>query len=120
MLFTAEVRNYGPGYLKSLDLYLAIPENSFHQTLLTEPVYSSEARPKHITDKWGQNFASFHFDNLPAGGKAFSEHGVKLTQYPVGLGVVHPDARLPEQVEGVVHQPKLQGRPAEHRQQELE
>jgi len=81
MLFTAEVRNYGPGYLKSLDLYLAIPENSFHQALLTEPVYFSEARPKHITDKWGQNFASFHFDNLPAGGKATASYFVTADLY---------------------------------------
>jgi transglutaminase-like putative cysteine protease len=81
MLFTAEVRNYGPGYLKSLDLYLAIPENSFHQTLLTEPLYFSRVTPQHVTDRWGQNYACFRFNDLPSGGKATASYFVTADLY---------------------------------------
>jgi transglutaminase-like putative cysteine protease len=81
MLFTAEVRNYGPGYLKALDIYLAIPENSVHQTLLTEPVYFSTANPVHVTDKWRQDYASFHFVNIPSGEKATASYFVTADLY---------------------------------------
>jgi len=64
MNFTHEVRNYGPGTLKSLDIYLAIPEDSDHQDLLDEPRFFSDAVPTYVTDKWGQPFAAFHFENI--------------------------------------------------------
>lgn len=70
MNFTHEVRNYGPGMLTSLDIYLAIPENSDHQTLNGDPMFFADVIPEHVTDKWGQSFAAFHFEDIPSGGRA--------------------------------------------------
>ncbi len=81
MNFTHEVRNYGPGTLKALDIYLAIPEESDHQTLLDEPRFYADIAPQHITDKWGQAFAAFHFENIPAGGSAKASYFVAADLY---------------------------------------
>jgi len=64
--FTHQVRNYGPGELTSLDIYIAIPVDLPTQTLLAEPVYNPQ--PTDIlTDRWGQKVAHFHYENIPAG-----------------------------------------------------
>jgi hypothetical protein len=87
MNFTHEVRNYGPGTLKSLDIYLAIPENSAHQEILAEPVYFSDVTPQYLTDKWGQHFAAFHFENIPAGEKARAAYFVTADLYETSFYV---------------------------------
>lgn len=81
MSFTHEVRNYGPGSLKSLDIYLAIPENSNHQTLIGEPVYFSDVSPEYVTDSWGQPFAAFHFEDIPMGEKARASYLATADMY---------------------------------------
>jgi glutamine cyclotransferase len=61
--FIHQLRNYGPGTVKSLDVYLAIPHNLDNQELLAPPEYNPA--PKDIlTDKWGQDVAHFQFDEL--------------------------------------------------------
>ncbi|MDI6766651.1 MAG: transglutaminase domain-containing protein [Bacteroidota bacterium] len=61
--FIKEFRNYGPGTVKTLDIYLPIPENRDNQTLLESVKYDPEAA-KVIEDAWGQKISHFHFDNL--------------------------------------------------------
>ena len=65
--YTHQFRNYGPGLVTDLDIYLAVPENSPHQKLLTSPIYSSAVNHEIIADKWGQKVARFHFDKVNAG-----------------------------------------------------
>lgn len=60
--FTHEVRNYGPGTMKTWDVYLAIPNNYPNQTLLGKPTFSPQPRDI-VTDQWGQKVAHYHFEN---------------------------------------------------------
>ena len=63
--FTHQFRNYGPGVVKDLDIYLAVPENLPNQELLSEIEYSPEPAG-FLTDKWGQKVAHYRFENLEA------------------------------------------------------
>lgn len=63
--FVHQVRNYGPDTVKTLDVYLAIPENLNSQELTKAPTFSP-APVDVLTDKWGQKVAHFKFTNLPA------------------------------------------------------
>ena len=81
MNYHDEIRNEGPGTLKELDIYLAIPQNSYHQALEHELVYSSSAKPEFVKDKWGQPYAEFHFDSVPSGGVAKASYQVTAEMY---------------------------------------
>jgi hypothetical protein len=61
--FIHQVRNYGPDTVQTLDIYLAVPEDMNNQKLLEEPVFMPTPT-EFIPDKWGQQVARFHFDNL--------------------------------------------------------
>jgi DNA-binding beta-propeller fold protein YncE len=61
--FTHQVRNYGPDTVKTLDVYLAIPENLNNQELL-EPVEFVPQPNDILTDRWGQKVAHFQFKDL--------------------------------------------------------
>jgi len=63
--FTHQFRNYGPGVVKDLDIYMAVPENLSNQELLSEIEYSREP-DGFLTDKWGQKVAHYRFQNLQA------------------------------------------------------
>jgi hypothetical protein len=63
--YTNQVRNYGPGLVKDLDIYLAIPENLPNQELLSEIEYSPQPTD-FLTDKWGQQVAHYRFQNIEA------------------------------------------------------
>jgi sugar lactone lactonase YvrE len=58
-----QVRNFGPDTLKTLDVYMAIPEHLPNQELEGEPVFTPT--PTGIlTDKWGLKVAHFRFADL--------------------------------------------------------
>jgi transglutaminase-like putative cysteine protease/streptogramin lyase len=61
--FVKEFRNYGPGTVKTLDIYLPIPENRDNQTLLG-PVQFDPKPNEIIKDSWGQKIAHFTFTDL--------------------------------------------------------
>lgn len=64
--FIHQVRNFGPDSVKSLDVYLAIPDDMNNQELLAEPVF--DPKPDEvIQDKWGQKVAHFRFADMAAG-----------------------------------------------------
>ncbi len=62
--FVHQVRNFGPGTVKTLDIYLAIPHDLNSQELL-EPVVFDPPPKDVLTDKWGQKVAHFQFADLP-------------------------------------------------------
>jgi len=66
MEFTHQFRNYGPGTITSLDIYLAIPHDLPFQTILDTIAYSP-APTDFVSDRWDQKMAHYHFDNIPAG-----------------------------------------------------
>ena len=61
--YTHEFRNYGPGMVKDLDIYLAIPHDLNSQELLEKISYSPEPTD-FLNDKWDQKVAHYHFTNL--------------------------------------------------------
>ncbi len=61
--YTQELRNYGPGMVRQLDFYLAIPENRVNQKLLGELEFNPYPTD-FVTDRWGQRFAHYRFTNV--------------------------------------------------------
>lgn len=71
-------RNFGPGTVKELDLWLAVPQDLPNQTLHGEPLF--EPKPEgFVTDKWGQRFAHFHFREIAPGGEVAAAMKVEAT-----------------------------------------
>ncbi len=60
---THQVKNFGPGKIKTLDVHLAIPQNrdtqDIHGEIRYQPAYT-----RIVTDKWGQKTALFTTKNL--------------------------------------------------------
>ena len=65
MDFMIQARNYGPGIVKTLDLYIAVPHDLDNQKLLA-PVTFDPQPTDILTDKWGQKVAHFRFVDVPA------------------------------------------------------
>lgn len=64
--YTHQFRNYGPGEITSLDIYLALPHDLPFQTLLDTLIF--EPQPSDfLRDRWGQEVAHYHFDDIPSG-----------------------------------------------------
>jgi sugar lactone lactonase YvrE len=60
--FIHQVRNFGPDTLKTLDVYMAIPENQANQELLGKVEFNPPVTDI-LTDKWGQKVAHFRFND---------------------------------------------------------
>lgn len=60
---THQVKNFGPGKIKTLDVHLAIPQNRDTQEIHGEIQYQP-AYTRIVTDKWGQETALFATKNL--------------------------------------------------------
>jgi len=72
--FIMQARNYGPGPLKTLDMYIAVPHDLPNQDMLSEATF--EPKPTDMPeDKWNLKCAHFRFSDIPAG--QFEE--VKMT-----------------------------------------
>jgi transglutaminase-like putative cysteine protease len=63
--FIHEVRNYGPGPLRTLDVYLALPQSLDNQDLTGRVTFDPEPLAV-ISDQWGQEVAHFRFADIPA------------------------------------------------------
>jgi len=61
--FIHQTRNFGPGTIKTLDVYLAIPGDMNNQDL-HQPVTFDPEITDILTDKWGQKVAHFRFEDL--------------------------------------------------------
>jgi sugar lactone lactonase YvrE len=66
VIFTEQVKNFGPGMVITADLHIAIPVNRDNQELSGEPTFNM-IPTDFITDRWGQKTAHFHFENLQTG-----------------------------------------------------
>jgi hypothetical protein len=66
VIFTHQVKNFGPGMVTTVDLHIAIPVNRDNQELSGEPAYNMKPTD-FATDRWGQKTAHFHFENIKAG-----------------------------------------------------
>lgn len=84
-----QVRNHGPDTLKTLDVYLAIPENRDTQELLGPLVFDPQPL-ETLTDKWGQKVAHFRFTDLPVGAETLVRMNASAKLYQVRY-YVYPD-----------------------------
>jgi len=64
LLLTHEFRNYGPGAVKTLDVYIALPKDRANQKLAGEINFNPEPL-EYIRDQWGQKVAHFLMKDLP-------------------------------------------------------
>lgn len=92
--FIKEFRNYGPGTLKTLDVYLPLPENRDNQTLL-RPIEFDSQPVEIIKDEWGQKIAHFSYKDrqayslIRAGWKVKAKiHATEYFIYPDKVGTV--------------------------------
>jgi len=66
ILFTHQVRNFGPGKIRDLDVHLAVPLNRDNQVIIGDVVY--ESRPEDfVRDQWDQETAHFRYKNIKQG-----------------------------------------------------
>jgi hypothetical protein len=63
LILTHEFRNYGPGKLNTLEVYFAVPVKRPNQELLGAITYNIPPTDM-VKDRWGQEFAHFHLENL--------------------------------------------------------
>lgn len=64
--YTHRIRNFGPGLVKTTDIYLAVPGNRNNQTI-DEIDFPGLPEDAFVTDKWGQKTAHYQFRNIPSG-----------------------------------------------------
>ena len=82
--------NFGPGKIKTLDVYLAIPINRVNQDIVGDIKF--EPKPTDfITDRWGQKVAHYHFENIPAGKRMEEEMIVKAKMWDVSYFIFPED-----------------------------
>jgi sugar lactone lactonase YvrE len=71
----SEFKNFGPDMVLDVDAFIAVPGNLNNQEILGEISYSQPPN-SFVKDKWGQQFARFHFPEVPAG--SFLKPSIKL------------------------------------------
>jgi len=87
--FIKEFRNYGPGTVTQLDIYLPIPENRENQKLLGY-VKLLQMPKEEIRDNWGEQIVHFQYQNLKAPGIVQTGWSVKAKIYGVEY-FIYPD-----------------------------
>lgn len=89
---THEITNFGPGTIQEAAIHLAIPVDRPNQSIIVPPVFKPQGY-EVITDKWGQQTASYSVKNIKPGEKAKGEistvaeiHEVQYFIYPEDVG----------------------------------
>lgn len=89
---THEITNFGPGKVLDATIHLAIPVDRPNQSIRIPPVFKPGGH-EVITDKWGQQTATFRFQDIEPGQKVKSEistvaeiHEVQYFIYPEDVG----------------------------------
>jgi len=87
--FVKEFRSYGPGVVKTLDVYLPLPENRDNQSLLGAVEFDSKPL-EIIEDDWGQKIAHFNHRDIQSYGLIKAGWKVKAKIYAAEY-FVYPD-----------------------------
>lgn len=66
VIYTLQIKNFGPGKVTTADLHIAMPVDRDNQELSGKPAFNVPPA-EFVTDRWGQQTAHFHYDNLKAG-----------------------------------------------------
>jgi sugar lactone lactonase YvrE len=70
--YVHEIMNFGPGTMRSADIHLAIPKDRESQKITGTISYNPPCTDV-VTDRWGQQTAHYHFENITAGNKVSAE-----------------------------------------------
>jgi transglutaminase-like putative cysteine protease/sugar lactone lactonase YvrE len=87
--YTYTLRNYGPGTVKTMDVYLAVPTNRVNQILSDKISYMPDYTDI-ITDQWGQKATRFHIADLKSGESKEIKMVSAITTYDVRY-FIYPD-----------------------------
>ena len=93
VIFTHQLRNFGPDPLVDYDTFLAVPKNLTSQTLLSAPQYNRDPTAL-LLDRWGQRVAHFHGEYLTGGKTGTVEMKVRLRAWDVRW-VIYPEKVQP-------------------------
>ncbi|MFH2142385.1 MAG: transglutaminase domain-containing protein [Bacteroidota bacterium] len=84
LTYTHLTTNFGPGTVKSLDVYFAVPIDRVSQKINKQVVfYPENANEKIITDKWNQKVAHYHLENLKSNESYEVQMKIDVTCYSV-------------------------------------
>lgn len=81
IVYSHEIVNYGPGVLKDVAIFFAIPENLDNQDILD--IRYSVAPTRFDKDQWKQRFAVFHADTLKTGESLSPEMTIHAKVYDI-------------------------------------
>ncbi len=76
------VDNFGPGNIKQMDVYFALPENRPNQEITSKFQYKPAIKDI-VTDQWGQKTAHFQFKNLKPGEQRQLTNDFSVTTWEV-------------------------------------
>ncbi len=76
------VDNFGPGNIKQMDVYFALPENRPNQEITSRFQYKPAIKDV-VTDQWGQKAAHFRFENLKPGEQRQFTNDFSVTTWEV-------------------------------------
>jgi sugar lactone lactonase YvrE len=83
-------RNFGPGVVKSLEVFLAVPVDLPNQRLI-KPIHFDPKPAGFVTDQWGQKCARFLFEEVQPGREVSATMTAEVELRKVRW-VVDPDA----------------------------
>jgi transglutaminase-like putative cysteine protease len=87
--YTYTLRNYGPGTIKTMDVYLAVPTNRINQ-IINDKISYMPSYTDIITDQWGQKATHYHFADLKSGESKEIKMVSTITTYDVRY-FIYPD-----------------------------
>lgn len=90
---THQVKNFGPGKIKTVDVHFAVPVNRDNQEIRGDLKFSPKPTD-FIRDIWGQKTAHFHYKNLKQGITISSVMTAEVTTYDVRY-FIYPDRVKP-------------------------
>uniref|UniRef100_UPI003216B412 transglutaminase domain-containing protein n=1 Tax=uncultured Draconibacterium sp. TaxID=1573823 RepID=UPI003216B412 len=100
VVFTHNVECFGPGKIKTLDVYLGVPENRPNQDI--DNITYNKKPADFITDKWDLTTAHFSYKDIKPGERATSEmtttfnsYDVRYFLYPEQVGTL---SEIPQQI----------------------
>jgi sugar lactone lactonase YvrE len=93
LVYTHQIKNFGPGKVLTADVHLAIPVNRDNQDVLD--ISFSTPPADTVTDRWGQVTAHYRETDIPSGETRLVEMTVQATTYDVDYFL------FPDQVGGL-------------------
>lgn len=82
VVFNHRITNFGPGKVLTADVYFGIPVDRPNQDIHGEITFSPEPTD-FVADKWEFNTAHFHYEDIKALKKQYTEMKVGVTTYDV-------------------------------------